>query len=78
MVFNTWFGLAVPAATPQPIVDKLNAALNVAMKSPEVGKRITDMGAEVQTSTPEQFGTFWGKELQRYKELIKLSGATLE
>lgn len=78
MVFNTWFGLAVPAATPQPIVDKLNAALNVAMKSPEVGKRITDMGAEVQTSTPEQFGAFWGKELQRYKELIKLSGATLE
>lgn len=55
-----------------------NAALNAAMKSPEVGKRITDMGAEVQTSTAEQFGTFWGKELQRCKALVKLSGATLE
>jgi tripartite-type tricarboxylate transporter receptor subunit TctC len=78
MQFNTWFGLAAPAATPLPIVDKLNAALNAALKSPEVSKRLTDMGAEAQTSTPEQFSAFWAKELQRYKELIRLSGATLE
>jgi tripartite-type tricarboxylate transporter receptor subunit TctC len=78
MQFNTWFGLAAPAATPLPIVDKLNAALNAALKSTEVNKRLTDMGAEAQTSTAEQFGAFWVKELQRYKELIRLSGATLE
>lgn len=48
------------------------------MTSTEVDKRLTDMGAEVQTGTPLQFIAFRGKELQRYEELIKLNGATLE
>lgn len=78
MHLSTWFGLAVPAATPAPIVSRLSTALNAALKSPEVSKRFVDMGAEVHSSSPESFADYWKKELDRYKELIKLSGAMVE
>lgn len=78
MQMNTWFGLTAPASTPAPIVNKINTTLNAALKSAEVSKRLVEMGAEVQTSTPDDFSAFWKKELDRYKDLIKLSGATVE
>ena len=36
------------------------------------------MGAEVKTSTPAAFATFWKSEIDRYRELVKLSGAKIE
>lgn len=55
MQSSTWWGLAVPATTPSPIVVRLSTALNAALKSPELSKRFVDMGAEVQSSSPEVF-----------------------
>jgi len=78
MKMNTWFGLAAPAATPAPVVQRISAALNAALGAEDMTRRLTDMGAQVQTSTPDKFAAFWRQELDRYKELIKLSGANLE
>lgn len=78
MQMNTWFGLTAPASTPTPILNKINAALNMALKSADVSRRLVEMGAQVQTNTPDNFAIFWRKELDRYKDLIKLSGASVE
>ncbi len=75
---STWFGLAAPKGTPQAVVDKLSGAITAALQKPEVAKRLQDMGAEVKTSTPAAFATFWKSEIDRYRGLVKLSGAKIE
>jgi tripartite-type tricarboxylate transporter receptor subunit TctC len=74
----TWFGLAAPAATPNEIVNKINAALVRAINNPETKRKLIDIGAEPKTSTPEQFAAFWVSEVKRYKDLIKVSGASID
>ena len=52
--FTAWGALLAPAGTPQPIVDKLNAAANEALADPGVKKQLADLGYEVVGGTPEQ------------------------
>ena len=78
MVMNAWYGIAAPAGTPAPVVAKVNEAVNRALKSGELGKRLADIGAEVRAGSAEDFSKFWRSELVRYEGLVKLTGATLE
>ena len=75
---STWFGIAVPAGTPDAIVTRLNTALNNVLKTPEVIKSLSDMGAEPKGGSPADFSAVWKKDLSRYAELIKISGAKIE
>ena len=75
---STWFGLAAPKGTPPAVVEKLNKAMTAALQKPEIIKRLQDMGAEPKTSTPAAFAAFWKSELDRYRDLVKLSGAKIE
>jgi len=78
MVMNAWYGIAAPAGTPAPIVAKVNEAVNKALKSGDLPKRLADIGAEVRSGSAEDFSKFWRRELARYEGLVKLTGATLE
>jgi tripartite-type tricarboxylate transporter receptor subunit TctC len=75
---NAWFGLAAPKGTPAAVVEKLNKAATVVLQKPEIVKRLQDMGAEPKTSTPAAFAFFWRSEIDRYRDLVKLSGARIE
>lgn len=75
---STWFGVAAPANTPEAIVNKLNVALNNVLKNPEVVKTIVDMGAEPKGGSAADFASNWKKDLARYAELVKISGAKVE
>ncbi len=72
---NPWFGLAAPAGTPRPIIDRLNAEFAKAAKDPEVVKRLADQGIEAMSMTPEQFAAFIRSETARWTEVVKISGA---
>jgi len=72
---NPWFGLAAPAGTPRPIIDRLNAEFAKAAKDPEVVKRLADQGIEATSMTPEQFAAFIRAETARWTEVVKSSGA---
>ncbi|MDO8775201.1 MAG: tripartite tricarboxylate transporter substrate binding protein [Burkholderiaceae bacterium] len=78
MTMNAWYGIAAPAGTPAPVITKVNAAVNQALKSTELSKRLADLGAEVKSGSSEDFSKFWRSELERYAHLVKLTGATLE
>jgi tripartite-type tricarboxylate transporter receptor subunit TctC len=78
MVMNAWYGVAAPAGTPAPIVAKVNEAVNKALKSGDLAKRLADIGAEVRSGSAEDFSKFWRSELARYEGLVKLTGATLD
>lgn len=75
---TTWTGIIVPAATPRPIVDRLNAALNATLASQAYRDRFAVTGDEVTGGTPEQFAATIKRESARWLDVIKRSGATLD
>ena len=75
---DTWWGLVAPAATPHDVVEKLNKAFVAALQSPETKTRFAQLLAEPVGNTPEQFGAFMKKELTRYENVVKASGARVD
>lgn len=75
---TTWFGILGPANLPRDIVAKLNADLNRALKDAELDKQLSAQGADVATSTPEQFGKMIREDIPRWGKLVKDSGAKVD
>lgn len=71
---ETWWGIFGPAGMPQDVVDQLNAELNEIVTDPEVVERITNLGFEVRSGTPEQFTQFVKDENERWGRIIKEEG----
>ncbi|HRO59612.1 MAG TPA: tripartite tricarboxylate transporter substrate binding protein [Burkholderiaceae bacterium] len=71
----TWFGLAGPAGLSADIVRKLNSAFNEALQQQDVRQHFQAQGAEVWTSTPEEFGELIRSERVRWGRIVKDSGA---
>ena len=71
LVAVNWWGVLLPAGSPKPIVDKLNADTVKALADPDVKKRFADLGVEAVSSTPEQFAAFIKDEMAKYAKLIK-------
>jgi tripartite-type tricarboxylate transporter receptor subunit TctC len=69
------YGLVAPAGTPRAIIDKLNAALNTALKSDEIRKRLALEGAEPLPSTPQEYGADIDREETTWAKVVKSSGA---
>jgi tripartite-type tricarboxylate transporter receptor subunit TctC len=72
------WGLAAPAGTPRPIIDKLNQALNTALASEEVKQRLAAEGADPAPTTPEQYGQIIDRELTLWSALVKEVGIKAE
>lgn len=75
---NTWYAAYAPAKTPRPIIDKLNAAFNQALKHPEMVKRAQDLAIELVNSTPESAKKFYDDQMAFWDPIIKQSGAKAE
>ena len=75
---DTWWGLVAPAATPKPVIDKLNKAFVAALNAPETKTRFGALLAEPVTSTPAQFDTFMAAERAKYQQVVKASGAKVD
>lgn len=66
-----WYGLFAPAKTPKATIDKLNKALNQVLNEKDTIKRIEDHGADVETSTPEQFGQLVKNEVTKWTGVVQ-------
>ena len=75
---DTWWGLVAPAGTPREALDRLNKAFTEALRAPETQARFAQLMAEPVPTTPEQFGAFMKKELNRYEPVVKASGARVD
>ena len=73
-----WFGVLVPASTPQPIVQKLSKELIDIVKTPDMEKRINDMGGMVSASGPAAFTGFIQSETQKWRALVQTANITLQ
>jgi tripartite-type tricarboxylate transporter receptor subunit TctC len=65
-----WFGIMAPAGTSKPIIDTLNLAFRNALADPKIKERLGNMGAQVQTGTPQEFGTFMAAEVAKWKPVV--------
>jgi len=71
LVVSSWQGLLVPAGTPQPIVDRLHAAVLAAMKDPDIARRFAEVGAIPTTSaTPREFVDYIQSDSKKWQAII--------
>lgn len=67
-----FWGILAPAGTPKPIIDKLVAELNKAIKLPDVNKTLTEtLGMDVQALSPEATGKFLADAAERWGKVVK-------
>jgi len=76
--FETWFIVFAPAGTPPAIIDKLNAALNKALASPQLKDKLVKDGFDPLPSTPAQAQARLAQELASWNKLIKARGITAD
>jgi len=65
------YGLAAPAGTPRPIIERLNKELNAALASDEVKKRLASEGADALPGTPEAYAEDIDKEETKWRALVR-------
>jgi tripartite-type tricarboxylate transporter receptor subunit TctC len=76
--FVAWIGAFVPAGTPRPIVDRLNAEIRKAGENPDVLKVMKSQTLDPMPLSPEQFAERLKTDYDKYEKLIKLTGAKLD
>lgn len=76
--FIGWYSLVAPAQTPAPILDKLNAHLVQALKTPQIRERFEALGAEVRGTTRAEAARFIDGEMEKMGAAVKASGAKPE
>ena len=72
-----WHGIYAPKGTPKPIIDRMNAAVRTALKDPDVGKRMADLGAEIVPESklsPEGLQTWLKSEIDKWGPVIRATG----
>jgi tripartite-type tricarboxylate transporter receptor subunit TctC len=72
------YGLAAPAGTPKPIIERLNKELNAALASEEVQKRLANEGADVLPMSPEAYATDIDREEKKWGALVRKLNLKLE
>ena len=75
---HTWFGVLVPAGTPQPIIDRLSRESTKILQSDDIRRRFAEVGAEPVGGTPQQFAAFMAAETIKWAKVIKASGARVD
>jgi tripartite-type tricarboxylate transporter receptor subunit TctC len=76
---SSWQAVYAPKGTPRPIVQRLNAEIVKALKQPDVQAKLSgQLAMEIVGSTPEELRDHMAREIPRWAELVKKSGATAD
>ena len=75
---SQWYGIIVPAGTPQPIIDRLQKDIAKGLKSKEDSKRMLEDGAVLVGDTPAQFGAFIKSEQSRWAKVVEKAKITID
>ena len=76
--FSSWYGLMVPAGTPQPVIGRLHDETVKALKLPDLQQRLASEGCDAVGSTPEQLAAYIKSEMARWAKVVKASGMQAE
>jgi tripartite-type tricarboxylate transporter receptor subunit TctC len=73
-----WQGMGAPRSTPAEIIDKLNSTINAGLADPKFKSRFTDLGAEIFTGSPADFGRFIVDYTEKWAKVIRAAGIKAE
>jgi tripartite-type tricarboxylate transporter receptor subunit TctC len=73
----SWSGIVAPAATPKPVIAKLNAAIERILAMPDVRKRFADLGVDPVGGPPEAFSRHIRAESEKWGRVVKTANITL-
>ena len=71
---SSWLGILAPVATPRPVIERLNAAVNKALDDPAIRKRLADLGVERVGGTPEDFAAYLRAKVEETDKVAKAAG----
>jgi len=71
---SSWLGILAPIATPRPVIDRLNAAINKALDDPAIRKRLADLGVERVGGTPEEFAAYLRAKVEETDKVANAAG----
>ena len=74
---TSWYGVFAPAGTPNAVINKLHSEITVALKAPDILQRLSTLGAEPSGKGPEEFARYVREEINKWAEVVKASGATV-
>lgn len=75
---SAWIGIVAPAATPAPIIERLNREFVAAMRDPAINEKLKAQYMDAEPGTPAQFADFMKAELAKWGPVIRRSGATID
>ena len=73
-----WLGVMAPKGTPPEIVDMLNAEINKVIDRPDVREAWAKQGAIPMHMTPAEFDAYLRKDIEKWADVVKVSGATVQ
>jgi tripartite-type tricarboxylate transporter receptor subunit TctC len=69
-----WFGLAAPAGTPSPVINKIHKAFSETLTNPEIVKQMADLGVQAMTDTPAEFSALIVSDGERMRKVVQAAG----
>ncbi len=72
-----WLGVVAPTGTPKPIIDKLNSEINKVINRADVREAWAKQGAVPMAMTPTEFDAYLRKDIEKWAQVVKISGATV-
>jgi len=73
-----WYGIVAPARTPAPVVARLNGGINRALTDPALIGQLGELGVQVKTMSPAEFGALIQGDVEKYARVIKQAGITIQ
>ena len=74
VVASGWYGFLAPAATPRPIVERLQQEIGRVLAEPEVKQKLLVQGLDVRSGGAAEFGKFIDDETRKWSEVIREAG----
>lgn len=75
---SAWYGILAPAGTPRPVLERLQAEIAAAIRTPEVSERIRSEGAEPSGNTPDAFRDFAAAERRKWAAVVRDARITVD
>ncbi|MFL1463336.1 Bug family tripartite tricarboxylate transporter substrate binding protein [Roseococcus sp. DSY-14] len=74
----SWYGVAAPASTPRPVIERLGQEIVAALREPSIIQRTRDFGAEPMPLPPADYDAFMRAEVAKWRPVVEAAGATVD
>jgi tripartite-type tricarboxylate transporter receptor subunit TctC len=75
---TAWFGFSAPAATPRPVIERLNSEMVRALRDPAVSAPLTQLGVNIVADSAAEFAAYMAAESRKWKEVVERAGIKLD